>query len=235
MGRFALLLVSFLAAGTAWAGPPLAGVYPSTDLGGPLLIGHATESWAPPGGGGQVGNTVNAAAWDGSRLGLQWRVYCVSIAAPPQLIEDTVGPDGTGQRTFVTHYAGGWMWFAGDGPWGNGESEYRAQVDTYTDITTFNFVGGEVVGSVSNISISGHFIGFPGLCCTFAIANATGVGATDFSDKPAGYPDFLEPGTCAATRVYGGWADVTGITLSIIHCEMPTDRASWGVIKTLYE
>lgn len=216
------------------AGPPLNGTYKSEDLGGPVLAGRYTESWAGPGGRLALGNTTNKYSWDGATLGTQWWMYCAEISAAPILLFDGVDGSGNGQRIYQVTYNGGFCVLF-TGPWTNGEASYFAPYDSYTEIKTQTYVSFGVVGEVATVQVQASFTGFNDDCMALQIASSAEVGDTDSSAKPGDFPDFLEPGFCTGTRVHGTWGDHTGMTLDIFDCTIATEESTWGAIKAQYQ
>lgn len=224
-----------LCAGFAVAGPPLDGVYDSTDLGGLVELGRYTESYATAGGSLDPGTTLNAQSWNGMDLGLQWKYFCATQVTAPVLLVDNVNASGNGNRTYMKTFVGGFVWLSGSGPWANGDPSYTGIIDTYSEIETIQYVEFERVAAVTNVQASAHFDGYAQSCMTFAVDNGSEVGSTDFGDMlPADYPPFLEPTNCDPTGVYGGWWDLFTITLTITDCATPVEEATWGSVKALY-
>src|SRR5512140_278384 len=95
--------------------PPVNGTYLMMENGGPMMTGRFSESWVGAGSHGQVGNTINAASWNGTVAGTQWKLWCPQIAAPPTLIADTRDVSGTGEVTWRTMYSGGRFWLTSTG------------------------------------------------------------------------------------------------------------------------
>jgi hypothetical protein len=225
-----------LAVASAAAGPPVPGTYKSIDLpGGTILLGHASESWPATGAGGQIGNTQHGASWDGTTLATQWEVSCPAICVAPVMILNTVNGSGDGQVIYQTGYCGGTITLNGTGEaWDGGDAVYTATIQSYTDITTFQYQGGNITGSVTNINVQASIDGYDD-CVEFAIGNAAGIASTDYLPFPADYPCLLDPGTCTCGRTRGGWGDATGITMNIVGCAVPAEETTWGRLKARYE
>jgi hypothetical protein len=229
-----LVLLSLVIAGTAVAGPPLDGVYDSTDLGGSVLLGRYSEAWDAGGSAVDIGTTLNAESWDGTNLATQWRYWCATIATTPIILTDNVDANGNGTRTYQKTFVGGFIWLSGSGPWANGDPDYPGVIDTYDEFETVTYQNFVPVGAVTNVQASAHFDNYPEQCMTFYIANGSEVGSTDLGDtKPADYPDFLAT-DCSPTRVYGAWWDLLTLTLTISGCNVPVEETTWGGIKVLY-
>jgi hypothetical protein len=188
------------------------------------------------GGEGQLGNLIWAESWDGTALGNNWKVTCPQISGPPSLIYDGV-VGGTGQRIYVTPYSGGMLWLSGTGAWGAGAPYYTATLTSFTVTATKQYVGGTLVGVVSNINFVGNFEGEE-QCFTMDISNAELVGMTGnpFLPPPAGvWPMFHGPSDCAAIGAHGTFWDVHDVTLSILgSCATPSQMSTWGRVKSLY-
>jgi hypothetical protein len=221
--------------------PPVVGVYNSSDIpGGTMLTGRFSESW-PGGGPGQLTNTVNAASWNGTQLGTEWRVWCPGIILAPIFIADTrIG--GTGDVVWLTYYGGGRFWYSMNGPWSaDNLTDFTGSIDQFTAYTTYMYVGGTLLGIRSNITTIGTFDQlYPSWgtrCFDYTINNATFFGSTDTGTKPADFPSFLDPANCPSdvgTLNAGGWGSATQITLMITGCAVPAEPSTWGRIKTRY-
>ena len=228
-----LLLALVTAPRPSTAGvPPLVGTYKT--LLGTILPGRASESWPCDGCEGQLGNTINSASWNGSTLATNWSLSCPQIASSPVLVLDTV-VGGTGQRIYQTSYSGGSLWLAGSGAWGAGDPAYTGSIQSFVVMVTKQYVGGTLVGAVSNINFTGTIDNYDN-CFTMAISNAEFVGATPGTAlEPGPFPAFLGPASCNATGTHGSWFDVHDVTFSILgRCETPTRTRTWGELKSLY-
>jgi hypothetical protein len=236
--RLALLSVLVLVlASAAYASAPTIGVYLSLTQGGPVLDGHFSESWMGTGGAGQIGNTINAQSWDMTLgLGTEWKFYCPSIAIAPVIIEDTVDGSGTGDRVYQTEYAGGMFWLSANGPWGDGSENYSGMLDLFSVETTYKFVGGTLLGIRSNVTMSGHFLGYDN-CLNYVITNASQFGDTDANGPlPAAFPPFLDSNCQDNVITRGAWGDVTHIAMQITGpCIVKTQDTTWGEVKALYK
>jgi len=220
------ILSAVLVAGTAsvYAGPPLNGVYKSSD--GDFDEGRESSTWV---GGGflTTTNVLHALAWDGAVLGGDWRITC------PYVVSVTLEADlvfgGFGSRIYSIQYAGGTFSLGGSGgqPLANGDPSYTGVLTGFTEIRTLIFESGNMVGSDSDFSFSGQVDGYTQSCIN-GIANgawlANGVGA--------GYPTNLDA-NCAAGGV-GHYADTRDLTLTIAGCSVATEESSWGRVKSLY-
>lgn len=230
-----LLLVLCLAV-PALAGPPINGIYQSTDLLGPMQPGRYTMSWTAPTGHLQLGNTTNKFSWDGAILGAQWWMYCAEVALPPVLINDTVDINGNGSQTWSVTFTGGFCVLAGNGPWGDAsELSYLAPYTSYSESQTISFLNFAIVGVVTSVQVqAGPFVGFNNACMSLSISNQNQLGSTDTAALPVNFPSFIDPLTCTATRVLGSWGDSFEFTLLITGCVVPVEESTWGAIKALY-
>ena len=237
---------------TATSYPLLVGTYKT--LNGTVEGGRATESWpsdggsgqpgllirtklAPADGGeGQLGNLIWAESWDGAVLGANWKLTCPQISGPPSLIYDGV-VSGNGQRIYVTPYSGGSLWLSGAGAWGGGAPFYVATLTGFTVTATKQYVGGQLVGVVSNINLMGSFEG-EGQCFDMAISNAELVGMTGnpYLPPPSGvWPALHGPADCDLIGAHGTYWNVHDVTLSILgNCTTPGQTSTWGRVKSLY-
>ncbi len=85
------LITLSLIISSALAGPPVNGVFNSTDLGGEVEVGRYMESYTDPDGAISIGTTLFAQSWDGMSLGTQWSYQCGVVESDPILISDFVG------------------------------------------------------------------------------------------------------------------------------------------------
>ena len=226
-------LCAFLASVTQ-AGPPHPGTYRSTDLAGAVLTGSFSESWMPAGTHGQPGNTVDAMSWDGATLGSQWKFSCPSIVAPPSVLSDSRDGTGTGDVTYQTSYSGGVFWLAAGGPWGDNSNDYTGTLQNFTVRTVYHYTENQVASIQSSVSTLGSFDG-SSHCLEYTINSATFMGTTEYSAKPASYPDFLAANCNPSGADRGAWGSVQGISLTILHCRVAVEPAAWSLVKRLYE
>jgi hypothetical protein len=236
----ALILSLATTAFASGTNPPLPGTYKT--LTSTVLPGRATESMPCDSCFGQVGNLVMAESWDGVTLGTNWKVSCPQIATTPTLLYDGV-VSGTGQRIFQAAYTGGTLWLSGAGAWGSGDPTYSGSLTSFVVVAAYQYVGGTLVGIVSNINFSGSIDGYDD-CFTLAISNAEFLGAT--SSAPPGspsralavsgpFPAFQGPSDCNVSGTHGSYWDVHDITFSILgHCTTSTRSSSWGSLKNMY-
>jgi hypothetical protein len=224
-----VVLVSFVAV-PALATAPAVGNYTPSD-------GRFSESQY--GGGGQIGNTINAQSWDLTSLGLQWILQCQSIVSSPTVLEDTRDENGTGYIKYRTVYGGGTMWLDDNGPWGDGSEDYIADIGNAGMVVTSThlFVMGTKTGVVSDITVQGVFRDYSN-CFTYALSNAVilGVAGSPATD----YPEFLDVNCDSGNMSLGAWGDVDDIILSIYapddpFCTIPVQDATWGQIKSMYK
>lgn len=227
-----LVLILPLAANAIASGtnPPLAGTYKT--LTNTVLPGRATESMPCDSCFGEIGNLIMAKSWNGSALGTDWKISCPQVAATPTLLYDGV-VGGTGQRIFQSNYSGGSLWLSGSGAWGGGDPYYTGGLTSFVVVAAYQYIGGTLVGIVSNINFSGNINGYDD-CFTLAISNAEFVGAT--ADAVTGpYPSFHGPADCNMTGTIGSYWDVHDITFSVLgHCATSTRSSSWGSLKNMY-
>lgn len=237
MRRFAMLLsVLFLGllAGAALAGPPVDGIYDSTDLGGPVNTGRYTEAWDMGGAATDAGTTLNAQSWDGTTLGTQWHYYCGTELAAGVILTNTVDANGNGNRTYMKTFVGGYIWLSGTGPWAGGDADYPGTIDNYVEFETITYQNWVKVAAVTNVQASAHFDAYPELCMAFYIGNGSLLADTNLGDAvPANYPDLLDP-NCDATRTNGAFWDFFTITLTVTGCTTDTQETSWGAVKAKY-
>jgi len=238
MKRFAMIaLILSVVPVFVFAGPPLDGIYKSSDVGGPIDVGRYSEGWEAGGGALDMGTTLNAESWDGMNLGLEWRYWCSTNWVPTTLLIDTVDPStGNGNRTYMMQFNGGYIWLSGAGPWANGDPDYPGTIDTYVEFETIQYVNWVPVHAVTNVSATAHFDNYPDACMNFAIANGVRVGSTDLGDPaPVNYPGFLQAFTCDPVMPNGAWWDMSDLSLYILDCSVPAEQMNWGEIKSLYK
>ena len=194
-------------------GDPVYGVYES-EFTGEVLEGHWSESFL--GGGGQVGNTVHAASWDGALLATQWELDNAAIDAPPTLLLDTRDGDGNGSVIWYTTYSGGELTMAGDGPWAPlaGDPDYAVTLIGYAHTTQFVYVGGIPVAAATIIEATGVFDDYPGYELSFMVAQAIPAGYG--SAVPPDYPEWQWPDGYSGPTDLGQWGIVQKIRLGIV-------------------
>jgi hypothetical protein len=222
---------SALAASVALAAGPIPGLYRSIDLGGAVLLGRASQSWAQPlNAQNGVSDVYNAQSWNGSVAGTQWVFRC-GIQPAAQLVQDNRDGSGTGAVIFTNTFSGGTFWLSRFGPWGDGINDLTGTVGTTREIVTVTYVSGIPFESRINMDAAGLFDG-SSCVLRFVISNGVGGGDTDLLPKPADYPDFLDT-ACGPNRIFGSWGDVKDIAM-YIDCPVDTHRSTWGKVKQLY-
>jgi hypothetical protein len=171
---------------------PIIGDYKSPELGGAdLLNGRWAESFAG-GGQGQVGNLINAASWNGTQLGTQWLLSDPNLQQVSVMYDHVIG--GNGQIAYVTTYDGGEMTLKVSGPdnypWaGAGDvDDYVIEIDSYTHLTTVQWLGGQVVDIRSTVLMDGTFRDYEGYGLAFLVATAAQLGEGELPDD---YPEYL--------------------------------------------
>jgi hypothetical protein len=220
-----LSAVATLAFAGAASAAPVAGTYTSTDLGGSLLLGRASQSWVAPLNAAQgAGDVFNSLSWNGTALGTQWGISC-GLQPGPQTVQDN-RVAGTGTVVFTNTFLGG-NFYLNPGPWGDG----TGTLNTTSNVVTVQYVNNVPVASVANIHTSGQFTG-SNCTLTFVLANGNGLGDTDMMPFPADFPALLDP-NCNPTRTNGSWGEVRTITMRI-DCPVPTQQSSWGNVKSIY-
>ncbi|UCF04843.1 MAG: hypothetical protein JSV33_13095 [bacterium] len=234
-GIVALTALCVLLAGASLAGPPLDGDYQSVDLGGLVYTGRYTEGWDAGGNPTTAGTVLNAESWDGAALATQWRYWCGAEISDAVLLVDNVNPTtGNGNRTYMKTFIGGYIWLSGSGPWANGDPDYYGTIDNYTEFETIQYSNWIPIAAVSNVQAIAHFDDYPEQCMTFYIGNGTRIASTEAGDPiPPDYPDLLDT-DCNPTRTEGAFWDFFSVTLSISGCDVSTEEATWGAIKSMY-
>jgi len=212
----------------AFAAQPVIGTYRSTDLGGALYTGRASQSWGAAGNTlNGAGDVFNAQSWNGTALGTQWNFSCGVQASAASVVDNR--SSGTGSVYVTNSFSGGTYSFS-SGPWcTNGPC---AGTTTLTvEQVTLQYVSGVAFSSVLNLNTSGHFNN-SNCNLTFAIANGYGIGDTDNNSADPTYPALLDS-NCGATRQYGAWSNIITITARI-DCPVASKTSTWGQLKTLY-
>jgi hypothetical protein len=228
MKQLFLTMILVLVPTLALGGPPAAGTYLSQDIGGLMLNGRFSESYVG-GSPGEIGNTIYAQSFDGSTLGTQWNLSCVSIAASPTLISDSRDVSGTGSVIYITQYDEGTFFLDSSGPWADGSESYTGIVLTFENTSTHQYVLGDLVAVTSNVTIYGMFDGYSD-CMQFVLSNSATLGSSP-DPKPADYPDFMDDFCGSGTQI-GAWGVVPTITLTIQGCSVDNDATSFGTLKT---
>ncbi len=227
-GFQSVLIAAALAAlaATAFANP-VVGTYRSTDLGGALFTGHASQSWtAAANAANGVGDVYHALSWNGA-LGTQWGLSC-GVQGAPQLVQDN-RVAGTGTVVYTNSFGGGRFYF-NNGPWCT-SAQCAGNISQTVEVVTVQYVSNIPAASVININTSGVFDN-SNCNLTFAIGNGVGLGDTDGGPKPATYPDFLDT-SCNPTRTFGSWGDIITITARV-DCPVPVKQSTWGALKATY-
>lgn len=228
-----ILTALALTAATSLAGPPVPGVYSSTDIGGVIPPGHYSEGWYPGGDALTAGTTLNCGSWDGANFGLVWKYTCATQLTNALLLLDTVDGNGNGQRTWKCTYSGGTLWLSGTGPWANGDPDYPGVFDSYVEFETHIFSGGVEVGATTTVQTLAHFDNYPTICMEYSISSGQRVGTG--AAEPPNYPSLLQAGTCLPVAPLGAWWNMNGLTITITSgCVTPTRTTTWGSLKTLY-
>ncbi len=222
------ILTAVLVAGSVavHAGPPVNGTYKSSL--GHFDEGREASSWN--GGFLALGNVLHAQSWNGAALGGHWKVLCPKVTNVT-LIVDLVFA-GNGQRIYMIEYAGGMVQLDGSGPWGGGDAMYTGMIDTYVEMRTMQFVSNNMVGSVSNHSVSAKLQGYTTSCMTWGIGNGVWRGNSPTA-KPAGYPDYRDA-NCNPGPTVGHWGDFRDLTLTVQGCAVSTEESTWGGVKSIY-
>lgn len=225
--------ICFFAA-SAYAGPPLIGMYKSED--GDVSHGRHTESFANNGDFLTVGNAINAASWDGATLGVQWTIQCPAIVST-LLLADLVNPiTGNGQKLYKKYFTGGTFTLNGTGEaWDGGDAVYTGVVESYSETVSIIYQGFQRINADADITWSGYFEGYRYPCVQWSANGATLDDTSGGATLPPGYPPFVEPATCDPTRIYGIWWQMTDVGMSIVECTVPVEEQTWGAIKALYE
>jgi hypothetical protein len=199
-----------------------------------MLTGRYSESWTAPNGHLTIGNTTNKLSWDGITLGTQWWMYCAQISQAPMLLQDTVDGNGNGIRQWQVVYAGGLCILGAGGPWDGGGAPYTAPYTSYEEVKTFHYQNNVIVAVISSAQLQALVIPYDE-CMALSISNQEQLGDTDSAALPATYPGFIDPNTCAATRVLGSWGEADEFTMLIgPNCTVPTEESTWSAIKSMY-
>jgi hypothetical protein len=218
-----LTAVLVVGAVAAFAGPPIAGTYKSTN--GDFDEGYEASSWNP--GFLDNGNVLHAESWDGVSLGGDWKILCPVVTNVTLIVDLVFG--GNGQRIYLIEYAGGMIELGGGGPWGNGDPSYTGIIDSYYETRTVQYVGNVQVGSVSDHAVSAHLQGYTSSCMTWGIGNGVWLGN---GPLPVNYPDYRDA-ACASVGA-GHYGEIRDLTISVEGCAVSTEEKTWGGVKSLY-
>ena len=221
------VLVAISAFG-AWAQCPVPGIYSTYTS--TILSGRASEAWCGDVGPGRSGNTENAASWNGSALGTQWKAWGMYIDEFGA-VESGRYIDGLGNGwiDYETNYLGGQFWLSKDHAWGDGINDITGAISYYNVSTRVSIVAGQPVGATSNIYFTGTFDDCPDHILEYAITNAMMVWRSDSgAPRPGNFPDML----CGANA--GELFDVCCITATIRE-SVAVEESSWSSIKEQYE
>ena len=224
---FTVILVTISALG-AWSQCPVPGIYSTSTQ--TITSGRASEAWCGNMGPGKPGNRENAASWDGSTLGAQWKVWDIYIDGTGAVeVGRSIDAFGNGWIDYETNYLGGQFWLSKDHIWSDGVHEITGAITYYNVGTRVSIIGGQPVGATSNIFLTGVFNGCPEHILEYTITNAMQVWRSDSGNsRPENYPDML----CGANS--GELFEVCCITASIREV-VATEESSWGLIKELYK
>lgn len=226
-----LIVLTLIAVPALAVQGPTPGIYKTQW--GQMMEGTFSESWVdPPYHEGLVHNTIHA--WDNNQ-GVQWHVYCPSIATVTLLI-DTRDANGNGFVQYSTDYVGGTLWLSKTGPWGSNEIDFTATIDLFNVVSTHLYMAWQQVSVDSDIRFNGHFDApVTDQCFDYVLSNGAIEGYTPMP-FPAGYPPFLDYYNCPAGTVsYGAWGIAHDITLTIYGtCSVGTEPSTWGKIKAIY-
>ncbi len=179
--------------------------YPAGSPGAAPLAGRWTESYPnyPP----PDGSVVNAASWDGSTLGTQWRLSGATRAAAPTLLWDTHtgDPGGGGEMVWRTPYTGGTLEF--DAALLGGSGVVTGAIVRHTHDTHHVYVAGSIDPLASWTHTTTHAV-FPALGLGVTLtARAAWEGSGTTSPGPE-YPDF------APDHTSGQWGRIDTTTLT---------------------
>jgi len=237
MRKANFLVVAMLAmlAGSALAAcPDVLGIWsscPELNPDYPLLNGRFSEGWCTGVGPLQPGNMVNAMSWDGAALGLEWKLWGMTINPAGAVLTFDGVTGGNGVRVYQIAYDGGEFWLSGDGAWNTEGEDLHGTIHDFLVVATLTYVGGNVVAEVSNITFNGIFLDCPeenACVIEFGITNATLTWRSDWgTPMPVDYPAFL----CGANT--GELWITCCITLGI-NCAVPTEQHSWSSVKDIF-
>jgi hypothetical protein len=206
---------------------------------GSLLPGRVSEAWCttdPPEyfHPGVPGNTEYAMSWDEADLGLQWKVWGMTIDANgAQEVGSEIDGEGTGWIDYVTNYDGGRFWLSGAHFGPPGSFDFTGGITYYNVSTRVNLLYGQVTSVVSNVTFNGFMDTCD--CCfiEFAIADAVRVWIEGEGPAPAPYPPFI-CGEDMTPGITGELFDACCIIAST-SCPNSAERTSWGEIKEMYK
>jgi len=225
---FSLAIVAATVAFAECTHPPTDGVYMTYN--NTILAGRVSEAWCSGAGPGQPGNTENAMSWDGTNLGLQWKVWGQAIDANGAVETGRYfDANGNGWIDYVTDYTGGQFWLSGNHLWGDGSTDYTGTITYFNVGARVKYTGWQPVGVTSNIFLTGAFNDCTNCALEYAISDALLVWRTGYpAPMPADYPPFL----CNAST--GELFNACCIVAKIFCTPISTESSTWGGIKALY-
>jgi hypothetical protein len=225
---FSLAIVTASTAFGNCTHPPKDGIYTTSN--GTLLGGRVSEAWCSGLGPGRPGNTENAMSWDGTNLGLQWRVWGQAIDASGAVeTARHFDANGNGWIDYVTNYDGGQFWLSANHLWGDGTTNYTGTITYYNVGARVNYIGWQPIGVTSNVLLTGSFDDCANCALEYAISNALLIWRSDHqTPMPADYPPFL----CNASS--GELFDACCSVAKIYCTPISTESSTWGGIKALY-
>ncbi len=224
---FHLSVAGLVALATAAQAAPIAGTYTSVDLGGSLLAGRASQSWAAPHNASQgLGDVFNSQSWDGSALGTQWGFSCGVQPGQQTVVDDR--DSGFGFVRFTNTFEGG-TFCLNPGPWGSGTGTLGPAPTTV--VLSWSYIDFQLTYVTADITLSGDF---DNSSCVLTLTSPYGdvLGTTDFLPLAANFPGFLDP-ACSPNRLHGSWEEVPRMTMRIT-CPVSTAPELWGRVKALY-
>lgn len=216
----------------AFAAAPTPGTYDSIDIGGAVLMGRASHSWALANNASNGnGDVFNYQSWNGVTLGSQWVMSC-GLSTTNQTVVNNLNGVGTGTIVYTTNYSGGAFFLSKTGPWGDGINDLTGVLLSTSTTLTVQYVAFVPTQRRGDFNTSGYFNG-SNCELTFAVTNLFGGGDTQYNGAlPANFPLFLDP-NCGATRTDGNWTSVKDITMRI-DCVVPTEVSTWSAVKAQY-
>ena len=223
LGAVATAVAVVLLAGGAAQAYPIAGIFESEEFpGGDVMDGRWSES-LPEGDTDslcQIGSIINAASWDGDKLGTQWQMSQQRLVSANPVHEEDLG--ALRIETWVLGYEGGELVLGkdariGTSKWWGGEpvdTEYLVDITNYSHTTQIHYLGDTVAGVYSIISLTGMFdqSKYAGYEVEFMLAVA--VQLDDGATPPDDFPDYLF-GDYPDPEQWGQWGIAQKIKMEI--------------------
>lgn len=198
--------------------------------------GRSSESFCEvdgePSVRGAPGNLLDFQSWDGSSLGLQWRIQDLRIDdGGSELFIEEINENGDGYRIYHARCTGGRYRLAPGGPWSTGPEDLSGQVTEAEIAWSSIVVNWRVVGQSQDLLVLAGIEGCPGaemVTVEFGLSSSAAWMPEWVHPLPADYPSF---GCFAGT---GDLLDVNGIHFEVEFPMITTGQVSWSTVKSWF-